>query len=89
MDGRAFHRRPSSNARCSAYDAINAVLPFAIDPGKITVEPGLSYTRDAIKAHDYTVGVLSALGSVADRLGAIRGRPAQTMKLNRRRSGSS
>lgn len=65
----------------------NAALPFAIDPGKITVEPGLSYTRGAIKAHDYTVGVLSALGSVADRLGVIRGLPAQTMKLNRRRSG--
>jgi hypothetical protein len=27
------------------YDAVSAALPFAIDPAKITVEPGLSSER--------------------------------------------
>jgi hypothetical protein len=26
-----------------AYDAVSADLPFAIDPAKSTIEPGLSY----------------------------------------------
>lgn len=70
-----------------AYDAIAAVLPFTIDPAKITVEPGLSYTRSPIKAHDYAAGVMSAFGSVVEHIGVLRGLPAQTMKLNRRRCG--
>jgi hypothetical protein len=30
-----------------AYDAVAAALPFAIDPAKITVEPGVSYLPSA------------------------------------------
>ena len=35
-----------------------ASLPFAVDPAKVTVEPGLSYTQSPIKAHDYGAGVM-------------------------------
>ena len=35
-----------------AYDAVAAALPFAIDPAKITVEPGVSYLPSPIKLHD-------------------------------------
>ena len=38
--------------RQKAYDAVSAALPFAIDPAKITVEPGLSYLPSPIKLHD-------------------------------------
>lgn len=70
-----------------AYEAVAKALPFSIDPSKITVEPGLSYTKSPIKAHDYAAGVMSVFGSVVERLGSIRGLPRQTMKLSRRRCG--
>ena len=73
--------------RQKAYDAVSAALSFAIDPAKIAVEPGLSYLLSPIKLHDYAVGVMAALGSVVEHLAALRGLPAQTMKLNRRPSG--
>ena len=41
-----------------AYDAVAAALPFAIDPAKITVEPGVSYLPSPIKLHDYAAGVV-------------------------------
>jgi crotonobetainyl-CoA:carnitine CoA-transferase CaiB-like acyl-CoA transferase len=70
-----------------AYDAVAAALPFAIDPAKITVAPGLSYTKSPIKAHDCAAGVMAAFGSVVEHLGTVRGLPAQTMKLDRRLCG--
>src|SRR6185503_4053816 len=70
-----------------AYDAVADALPFAIDPTKITVEPGLSYCISPIKVHDLAVGVMAAFGSVVEHLGRLRGLPEQTMALNRRRSG--
>jgi CoA-transferase family III len=70
-----------------AYDAVSAVLPFAIDPAKITVEPGVSYLPSPIKLHDYAAGVMAAFGSVVEYLGELRGLPSQTMTLNRRLSG--
>jgi hypothetical protein len=70
-----------------AYDAVGASLPFAIDSANITVEPGLSYTRSPIKAHDYAAGVMGALASVVERIGRLRGLPAQNMTVSRRRSG--
>ena len=69
------------------YDAVAAALPFAIDPAKITVEPGVSYLPSPIKLHDYAVGVMGAFGSVVEHLGRVRGLPAQSMTLNRRLSG--
>jgi crotonobetainyl-CoA:carnitine CoA-transferase CaiB-like acyl-CoA transferase len=70
-----------------AYDAVAAALPFKVDPGKVTVEPGTSYLPSPIKMHDYTAGVMAAFGSVVEHLGVIRGLPPQTMKLNRRLCG--
>jgi hypothetical protein len=70
-----------------ACDAVAAALPFAIDPAKVTVEPGMSYLPSPIKLHDYAVGVMAAFGSVVEHLGRIRGLPAQTMTLNRRLCG--
>jgi hypothetical protein len=70
-----------------SYDAVSAALPFAIDPAKISVEPGVSYLPSPIKLHDYAVGVMAAFGSVVEHLGRVRGLPAQTMTLNRRLSG--
>jgi crotonobetainyl-CoA:carnitine CoA-transferase CaiB-like acyl-CoA transferase len=70
-----------------AYDAVAAALPFAIDPAKITVEPGVSYLPSPIKLHDYAAGVMAGFGSVVEHLGRVRGLPAQTMTLNRRLSG--
>jgi len=70
-----------------AYDAVAAALPFAIDPAKITVEPGVSYLPSPIKLHDYAAGVMAAFGSVVEYLGELRGLPAQTMTLNRRLCG--
>jgi hypothetical protein len=69
------------------FDAVSAALPFAIDPAKITVEPGVSYLPSPIKLHDYAAGVMAALGSVVEHLGRVRGLPAQTMTLNRRLCG--
>ena len=43
-------------------DAVGAALPFAIDPAKITVEPGLSYIQGSIKLHDYAAGLMVHLG---------------------------
>jgi crotonobetainyl-CoA:carnitine CoA-transferase CaiB-like acyl-CoA transferase len=70
-----------------AYDAVSAALPFAIDPAKITVDPGVSYLPSPIKLHDYAAGVMAALGSVVEHLGRVRGLPSQTMTLNRRLAG--
>jgi crotonobetainyl-CoA:carnitine CoA-transferase CaiB-like acyl-CoA transferase len=70
-----------------AYDAVAAALPFAIDPAKITVEPGVSYLPSPIKLHDYAAGVMAAFGSVVEHLGRVRGLPSQTMTLNRRLCG--
>jgi crotonobetainyl-CoA:carnitine CoA-transferase CaiB-like acyl-CoA transferase len=70
-----------------AYDAVAAALPFAIDPSKITVEPGVSYLPSPIKLHDYAAGVMGAFGSVVEHLGRVRGLPGQTMTLNRRLCG--
>jgi len=70
-----------------AYDAVSAALPFAIDPAKITVEPGVSYLPSPVKLHDYAAGVMAAFGSVVEHLGRIRGLPSQTMTLNRRLAG--
>src|SRR6516162_7088658 len=70
-----------------AYDAVAAALPFAIDPARITVEPGVSYLPSPVKLHDYAAGVMAAFGSVVEHLGRVRGLPAQTMKLNRRLCG--
>ena len=70
-----------------AYDAVAAALPFAIDPAKITVEPGVSYLPSPIKLHDYAAGVMAAFGSVVEHIGRVRGLPAQTMTLNRRLCG--
>jgi crotonobetainyl-CoA:carnitine CoA-transferase CaiB-like acyl-CoA transferase len=69
------------------YDAIEAALPFRLDASKVTLEPGFAYTRSPIKAHDYAAGVMAAFGSVVERLGAMRGLPAQSLKLNRRLCG--
>lgn len=70
-----------------AYEAVGTALPFLVDPAKITVEPGLSYIKSPVKAHDYAVGVMAAWGSVVEHIGAQRGLPSQTMTLNRRRCG--
>src|SRR5215469_4004753 len=70
-----------------AYDAVAAALPFEIDPSKITVEPGVSYLPSPIKLHDYAAGIMAAFGSVVERLGRVRGLPAQTLTLNRRLCG--
>src|SRR5215470_4507730 len=70
-----------------AYDAVSAALPFAIDPAKIIVEPGVSYLPSPIKLHDYAAGVMAAFGSVVEYLGRVRGLPSQTMTLNRRLCG--
>ena len=42
-----------------SYDAVSAANPFAIDPAKITVEPGVSYLPSPIKLHDYAAGVVA------------------------------
>lgn len=77
-----------SNAKQQqVYETISAALPFDLDASRITVEPGVSYVKSPIKAHDYAAGVMAAFGSVVEHLGTIRGLPAQTMTLNRRRCG--
>ena len=61
-----------------AYDAVSAALPFAIDPAKITVVPGVSYLPSPIKLHDYAAGVMAAFGSssnISAAFAACRRRP--------------
>ncbi len=77
----------TNSMQMRAYEAVSSSLPFEIKPTNITVEHGLSYTKSPMKAHDYAAGVMSALASVVDHIGQIRGLPAQTMTLNRRRCG--
>jgi crotonobetainyl-CoA:carnitine CoA-transferase CaiB-like acyl-CoA transferase len=69
------------------FDEIARALPVEIDDAAITVEHGVSYTKSAIKAHDYAAGVMAAWGAVVERLGVARGLPSQTLKLNRRLCG--
>ncbi len=71
----------------TAYKAVSASLPFALDPAQVTVEPGVSYTQSPIKTHDYAAGVMGAFGSVVEHIGRLRGLPAQAMTLNRRHCG--
>lgn len=70
-----------------AYQAVAAALPFKIDHANIEIEHAASYTISPIKAHDYAAGVMVAMGSVVEHLGRIRGLPAQTLTLSRRRCG--
>lgn len=70
-----------------AFDTVAASLPFALDPSKVTVVPGVSYVRSPVKAHDYAVGVMAAFGAVVEHLGRVRGLPSQTLMLDRRRCG--
>jgi hypothetical protein len=42
-----------------SYDAVSAANPFATDPAKITVEPGVSYLPSAIKLDDNAAGVVA------------------------------
>ena len=71
----------------TVYDAIAAALPFRIDPAKVDVAPGVAYVKSRVRAHDYGAGVMAAFGSVVEHLGTVRGLPAQTMKLDRRKCG--
>jgi len=71
----------------TAFDTVAASLPFALDAAKVSVAPGVAYVKSPVKAHDYAAGVMAAFGSVVEHLGTLRGLPAQTMKLDRRRCG--
>ena len=77
----------SNDRQRRTYETIAAAVPFGIDATKVRVEPGLSYTRSPIKAHDFATGVMAGLGSVIEHLGVMRGLPSQSMTLNRRRCG--
>src|SRR5271170_2099704 len=70
-----------------AYDLVAQALPFSIDPSKISVEPGPSYCKSPIRVHDFAAGVMAAFGSVVEHFGVMRGLPAQTLRLHRRRCG--
>jgi hypothetical protein len=70
-----------------AYEAVAAALPLAVDPGKITMESGVSYLPSPITLRDYAAGVMAAFGSVVECLGGLRGLPSQTMTLNHRLCG--
>lgn len=71
----------------AAYDKIAHALPVSLDPSKVAVEPGVSYARGPVKAHDYASGVMAAYGSLIELIGTMRGLPSQTMSLNRRLNG--
>ena len=42
-----------------SYDAVSAALPFAIDPAKITVGPGVSWLPSPIKLDGHAAGVVA------------------------------
>jgi hypothetical protein len=42
-----------------SYDAVSAALPFASDPAKITVEPGVSWLPSPIKLDGHAAGVVA------------------------------
>ena len=42
-----------------SYDAVSTALPFAIDPAKITVEPGVSWLPSLIKLDGHAAGVVA------------------------------
>jgi hypothetical protein len=71
----------------NVFDAVRECLPFDVDPRKIVVEDGPSYSWSPLKVHDYAVGVMAAYGSAVEHLGVVRGLPNQTLTLNRRLSG--
>ena len=62
-----------------AYDAVAAALPFAIDPAKITVEPGVSYLPSPIKLHDYAVGGVASGAGVVYLAAAPQARAARVI----------
>ena len=70
-----------------AYETVASALPFKIDHANIEIEHAPSYLISSVKAHDYAVGVMAAMGSTIEHLGRVRGLPAQTLRLNRRRCG--
>lgn len=77
----------SNKFQKQTFEEIVKALPFTIDPTKIVVEHGTSYTISPIKAHDFAAGVMAAFGGVVEYIGVLRGLPQQTMLLNRRRCG--
>ncbi len=70
-----------------AFENVSAALPFKIDHSNIEIEHAPSYTISCVKAHDYAAGVMAAMGATIEHLGRVRGLPAQSLKLNRRRCG--
>jgi len=70
-----------------AFEAVASSLPFGLDHAHIEIEHAPSYLISTVKAHDYAAGVMAALGATIEHLGRVRGLPAQTLKLNRRRCG--
>ena len=66
------HRTVGHPFQEEAYEAVAAALPFAVDPGKVTAEPGVvSYLPVTIRLHDCAAGVMAAVGSVPEPL-AVR-----------------
>jgi len=57
-----------------SYDAVIAALPFAIDPAKITVEPGVSWLPSPIKLDGHAAGVVAKAmnGDLQRQKGIIR-----------------
>ena len=53
-----------------SYDAVSAANPFAIDPAKITVEPGVSWLPSPIKLDGHAAGVV--VNAVNGNCGARR-----------------
>lgn len=70
-----------------AFDAVAGALPFALDESKVSVTDGVAYVKSPVKVHDYAVGVMAVYGLLIERIGVMRGLPAQTLRLNRRLSG--
>ncbi len=71
----------------AVFETITSSLPFSVDPGKVTVEPGIAYSPSPIKIHDFAAGTMAAFGSVVEHIGTVRGLPEQSMTLNRRHCG--
>src|ERR1700722_1968070 len=71
----------------AVFETIISSLPFSVDSGKVTVEPGIAYSPSPIKIHDFAAGTMAAFGSVVEHIGTVRGLPEQSMTLNRRLCG--
>jgi crotonobetainyl-CoA:carnitine CoA-transferase CaiB-like acyl-CoA transferase len=73
-----------NNNQKKIYDSVTSAIGVEADASKITVKQTPSYLKEPISVADFITGVVAALGAAVDKLGQLRGLPAQEIGVDRR-----